>query len=152
VKIIPIILLAGAAFYVGAKNFLDQLKFQVSSVKINFDKSQAVGFATIFFDVIVRLENPTGFAITLKSFYVKFFYAGAQVGTVTRNTSLDIPRHSALNQQVLLAIPVSAAVLAIQKLLSVIQNSTAPITLDMQGEASLGLFGKIPFTSSITTS
>jgi len=94
------ILIAGyllANYYITGKAFVKQKQIKLHSLKFNLAETQKALFTKLFFDVVIKINNPTEFAATVRSYSLNLFYNGqlltqAQTtGSVKINPNANTP-------------------------------------------------------------
>lgn len=79
----PLVLIAGYLIYNyinSAKQFQEKKQIRVHSVKFNLTKSATTFFNTLFFDVVVKIDNPTEFTASVTGSRFAILYQGVILG------------------------------------------------------------------------
>jgi LEA14-like dessication related protein len=83
---------AGAAFYFirGKKELVNQLEVNLLSIKLDRARTRQAAFLNLFFDIRLRLFNPTPNSLQVKHIFIEIFIDGKMVGSVTKPDDFDI--------------------------------------------------------------
>jgi LEA14-like dessication related protein len=140
--IFGILAAASAAFYFlrGKKDLVNQL--EVNIIDLNFDRKKSAEqlFLMLFFNVRLKLNNPTSGTLLIKQIYIVLYVDGKKAGTINKTDDFSIKANS--NTIVNFTAQVLTANLA-DSLLRVIQTGEN-FQLRAQGYIETS-FGRIPF-------
>lgn len=83
---------AGAAFYFarGKKELVNQLEVNLLSLNIDREKTSAALFLNIFFNVRLRLFNPTINTLSVKQIFIEFYIDGKLAGSINKTDDFTI--------------------------------------------------------------
>jgi len=90
--IFGILAAAGAAFYFirGKKDLVNQLEVNIIDLKFDRKKSLEQGFLILFFNVRLKLNNPTINTLLIKQIYIEVNVDGKKAGVITKSDEFNI--------------------------------------------------------------
>ena len=100
-KLIALLALGAAYYFVQAKSFLKTYKVKFLSAKLDSGKTRDSNYSKIFFTIKMLVTNKTGFAGTLQSGYVSVSYKGKVVGSSQSKEPITIGKE----EETLIRIP-----------------------------------------------
>lgn len=147
-KNLPLLLLgAGTAFYFymrSKKDLVQQLQVYLEDIKLNWAKSRSGFFTALFFDVRIRLENPTNAALKITHIYVEILANGTPIGGVTKGDDFTI----SVNTSTTLSLEARIQTLNLSsELINLIKGGELP-TLSARGYIDTTI-GRMPFTKNL---
>lgn len=99
-KILPF-LFGGALFgfywFRGKKDLINQLQIDLTKVKLNREKTRSALFFSLFFDISLKLTNPTKSAIKINHIFIEIFAGDKKIGQAIKSEDFNISVNSESN-------------------------------------------------------
>jgi LEA14-like dessication related protein len=94
--IFGILAAAGAAFYFlrGKKDLVNQLEVNIIDLKFDRQKSREQLFLMLFFNVKLKLNNPTPGTLLIKQIYIEIYVDGKKAGKINKTDNFSIQANS----------------------------------------------------------
>lgn len=142
-KGLPIILLIGggiAYYFLRGKNELvNQLRISVQSLAFNKSQSASSLYLSLFFDVRLKLANPTSAAVKITEIFVEIYANENLISSVTKNDNFNI----SVNSSTVINLTARVNTLSLgNQLLELFKNGRPSLAARGYVETS---FGRIPF-------
>ena len=135
-----LILLAIAAggywYYTQFQKFASDNKIKVQSFKLDGKKTAAGLFTTIYGTLVLSINNPSQFVITMRNLNLNFYYGSKLLGNVKKDEPITLQSGN-INYSFNIAISTLNLFSSIQAAIQVLKSG-AGINLTLKGTARLG--------------
>lgn len=134
---------AVGGFIYESKLFKEQLKYTLSDIQIDWDKTKEANFQYFFVKIEIRIFNPVQFPVPFVRFHGKISINNVQVGSAISDR-FTLPGKSSATLLIPLALS-SGNVVA--QLISLFDNSSSHL-VEVDGSID-SLFGRVPVTGKM---
>lgn len=131
---------AVGGFIYESKLFKEQLKYTLSDIQIDWDKTKEANFQYFFVKIEIRIFNPVQFPVPFVRFHGKISINNVQVGSAI-SKSFTLPGNATATMEIPLALSSGNFVAQIISLF----NSESSHIVEIDGSIN-SLFGKVPVT------
>lgn len=136
---------AAYLFFRGKSDMINQLQINLTSLKLNLAKTRSALFLNLFFDVRIKIQNPTNSSIKINHVYIEIFVNGKPLGGVTKPESFTISVNSSTDINFTAKLQTGTIV---NQIIDILQNGSAE-DLQISGEGYIETsLGRIPFKKS----
>lgn len=134
--LIGVLGLAAYGYYKNTAGMVDNLTARLSSFKLNKKAWQDSGFFTLFFDVVLTVNNPSDGTALLKSATINIAVNGRPLGKVSTTTPVNIYPNSSSKLNLLFRVPALSLFGSVDTAIKAI-TLKQPVSVQVQGEADL---------------